>query len=965
MKKILLSFIALAIMVSCLKDSGDSTTPPEQYNEYTLMAGIATKTVLSDADKVLWENGDQIAAVFTKKDGTPYVGIMDSEIEGDVPVASTTFIGHFPQDVNSEDCEDFCYAVYPETAVQADGTVSFTLPSEQTPRENGSFAAKYNLSSAVMSLSELEKDRNDVTKAAVIFRNSPSILRIALSEDVTSVTVTGTSPLTGTAPLKMFFDEEDPASLDNGRLLVDADGMWNNESNSVVLKSPNGNKFGNATYNVLIWPGDHSSISLSLKLVGHGDYTKTLHFNKAQSFKPAKYYNLKINNTEELVIEEISGMMDNVEGEKDNLDSSVSEEITKLLKQIQSLTLMTEYLDNAAYAPYAHYTNSIDKQDISLEYRVRPKDAAKSLVDLINDESNTLTAADVLSGVVYFRDSEGNIDYSKEPAVLSARSVSIDDGLMTVTLNASGLSDNFYKGSELAEMTLHIDDSVAGGSTDLTSDIAKLYPMSSSGIRGNYIENIQVPVGVEVSVPFSYTVAASEYEITAVGTNVTGVSVSYNRDYKTGYLNVGISGSTAVADQSVVVKITSGETELATKTFTFQEAGELAVISDGPADYIGGDVVVTVERNDFAAGTLTIHNANGTGVSQNGMVFSFGSNAGSSQRTATAKYSIKNGSLTYNKYIDIVQYGTSTSLQREYYSNGQRVMLNKANGNYFALNIVILGDGFTMKDLSEGGKYERAARSAISTLFSIEPFKSFQNRFNVYMVAHKSNEEGTDITSADVYKDTYFNSSFVGGGNTAATSDKDKIVTVVKNSVGLSSDAAFYRTVVMLLVNTDENAGSCDYPSQTTIGTGTVGDGYASFSIATLAAFSTGTNGLIKHELGGHAFGRLGDEYSQSWYTADIINQRHNVGFYRNIATSKSYWSAFTAAGYSADEVGYHLYDGKSGMWRSTYNSGMMWNTNGNFNAVSRWAIYDRIRKQSEGNADYWNDFLDWDRKNR
>lgn len=146
----------------------------------------------------------------------------------------------------------------------------------------------------------------------------------------------------------------------------------------------------------------------------------------------------------------------------------------------------------------------------------------------------------------------------------------------------------------------------------------------------------------------------------------------------------------------------------------------------------------------------------------------------------------------------------------------------------------------------------------------------------------------------------------------------------------LSSDAAFYRIIVLLLVNTD----------------------------------STGTNGLIRHELGGHGFGRLGGEYPQDWYTPAIINERHTVGFYYNVATDTSYWSKFTNAGYGSDEVTYDQYmDGP--LYRSTNMNGIMWNNNGSFNAVSRWAIYDRIRKQTEGYGDYWNDFLIWDQKNR
>jgi hypothetical protein len=96
-----------------------------------------------------------------------------------------------------------------------------------------------------------------------------------------------------------------------------------------------------------------------------------------------------------------------------------------------------------------------------------------------------------------------------------------------------------------------------------------------------------------------------------------------------------------------------------------------------------------------------------------------------------------------------------------------------------------------------------------------------------------------------------------------------------------------------------------------------------------------------------------------------MVNERHNVGFYRNVATSQSYWSAFTAAGYGDDEVTYDKY-GSYATYRSTRESGIMWNNNGQFNAVSRHAIYERIIKQSQGAGAYsWNSFLEWDKKNR
>ena len=134
--------------------------------------------------------------------------------------------------------------------------------------------------------------------------------------------------------------------------------------------------------------------------------------------------------------------------------------------------------------------------------------------------------------------------------------------------------------------------------------------------------------------------------------------------------------------------------------------------------------------------------------------------------------------------------------------------------------------------------------------------------------------------------------------------------------------------------------------------------------LAILAANSTETGGLIRHEAGGHAFGRLGDEYNVDWYTASLVNERHNVGFYKNIATSTSYWSQFTSNGYGSDKVSYFSYC-TGDIYRSTNMSGIMWNNKGAFNAVSRHAIYERIIKQTEGSGAYsFAKFLQYDQKN-
>lgn len=313
---------------------------------------------------------------------------------------------------------------------------------------------------------------------------------------------------------------------------------------------------------------------------------------------------------------------------------------------------------------------------------------------------------------------------------------------------------------------------------------------------------------------------------------------------------------------------------------------------------------------------------------------------------------------------------TSTVFQRQglatYYNDGDMLLLNSAASGYTPLNLVILGDGYQEKDLRHGGKFERSARSAMDAFFSVEPLKSFKDRFNVYMVAYESQDEGVDIKSQGLKVNTYFDTYWNGNSTAMWVSDsgRDKVVNVVKNKLGLSSDANYYRTVVLVLVNTDVVAGSCGYPYRDGYSnTSVLGESYASFAIAVLPANnSMGTRGLVRHELGGHAFGRLGDEYESKSYESDLSDW-HDKGFYRNITINKSAWNWDTFIGRSGyGDVGY--------VWRNNNywcasKGGIMYDNNGEFNAPSRQVIYERIIRQSEGAGSYSFDrFLEYDKRN-
>lgn len=300
-----------------------------------------------------------------------------------------------------------------------------------------------------------------------------------------------------------------------------------------------------------------------------------------------------------------------------------------------------------------------------------------------------------------------------------------------------------------------------------------------------------------------------------------------------------------------------------------------------------------------------------------------------------------------------------------YFEDGEILRLNSASSGYTPLNLVILGDGYKRKDLRHGGKFERSARSAMDAFFSVEPLKSFKDRFNVYMVAYESMDEGVDIESQGLKVNTYFD-TYWNGNSTAMwvyDSGRDKVIDVVKNTLGLSSDAEYYRTVALVLVNTDVVAGSCGYPYRDIYSnTGVLGEPYASFAIAVLPANnSMGTRGLVRHELGGHAFGRLGDEYESKSYGNDLADW-HAKGFYRNVTTDRNSWNWDSFIGRS----GYTdvTYVSRNNYWCASQ-GGIMYNNNGEFNAPSRQIIYERIVRQTEGAGNYSFDrFLEYDKRN-
>ena len=950
---------------SCQKGEGGLDPNNPQMRNVTLNASLAeTKVALSGA-QLQWEDGDEIALVFPHETESWYVSGLSATIEG--TPTSAKFKGAIDKDVTVDNGYAATgFAVYPRTAVAGDGSFAFDLPAVQTAAATvekfAGIQKGINLTSGNVPLKKIvNKGETDS-----YFKNACSILRFTLAEGVASMTLTGTSNLAGQAPLVLNGD---------GRLVVDAEGAWANGSKSVTIKPSNGEGFEDGTaYNLLVWPGVHTALTLTVDYVGDfGSVSKTTQLEA--TFEPSKYYTLNFNVSSDVLLKELDGALDNMIDGLTKFEGRLEEaegNVYALLAQVQSVTLMTDYLDNSAYAHYSMFGTRPEKLNVALDYIIKPESAAYALVKAFEVDNS------ILSGVVRYPEESSFADLSVADVVVNEAPFG---KYVTVSFDATNIDDKFYTESRATSLALRI----ASDKTDIISDFAKLTPREGSTIKADHYEEIPVIPGARMVIPFSYAVSDpnATYQIKVASLEGAGIMNAYMNKYytdlKTGNFTVVASDDISQigsAKVTLALLIGTGENqEVITKDFTFKDSGERVTFdSFDKVDCIGGDVVVDPIVTENIKNPIV---NSCTNVSNVGNIFTFGANTGV-ERVATIEYkfNVDKVPFDYYKSVSITQKAAGAPIdETQYYKNGDRVILNAANASGCAnyLNIVILGDGYVKSDLKKGdGLFERRARSAMDSFFAIEPYKTFKDRFNVYMVAYESRESGTDIKSGSVVeKDTYFGSYCQGGGNTAAyVADTAPVIQAVQAVIG-GGDDAYYRSIAILLVNTAEQAGSTGYPYRD-YKSGFV-NGYASFAIAVLAANSTGTNGLVKHEAGGHAMGRLADEYYTLGNTASSANQTdlsnwHAKGWYWNVnPNNTSNYYKFTNSAYTSDEVAY--FEGgwgyAYGMYRPTA-GGMMQGSTGVFNAPSRHAIYHRIITETEGaNAYSWSRFLEYDNINR
>lgn len=333
--------------------------------------------------------------------------------------------------------------------------------------------------------------------------------------------------------------------------------------------------------------------------------------------------------------------------------------------------------------------------------------------------------------------------------------------------------------------------------------------------------------------------------------------------------------------------------------------------------------------------------------------------------------------------------------------SGIVVLQEATKGN--GADIVIMGDGFSKRHFVPGGNYDRLMRQAYEDFFSIEPYTALKEYFNVYYINVLSKDEhdavpyygswGSQNGATQGSADTRLGTTFTPG-STSISGNDDIVLEYATQAIQMKGGAGgtecgyydaydrAHKALIIVLPNVKCYAGTC-YLAWRASKTEDYADRY---SIAYCSLGSDGTGRECKytliHEAGGHGYGKLADEYSSSsltrfntgeWYN---LRNNHDYGVYRNVneywtAEEASHWSGIDweytteasvywaellddSYGYTKSE-GLGLYEGAytytSMFCRPTKNSIMnsQFASNGQFfNAISRWAIWYRVMRQTK-----------------
>ena len=341
-----------------------------------------------------------------------------------------------------------------------------------------------------------------------------------------------------------------------------------------------------------------------------------------------------------------------------------------------------------------------------------------------------------------------------------------------------------------------------------------------------------------------------------------------------------------------------------------------------------------------------------------------------SEVTLTINAMAKNGSSREGKVVFRLKdkdytHECSVSQYGYEYGEDQWLTLQKATkGRNRGINIVLLGDGYSAKDIASGS-YLTTMKQEMEYFFGLEPYTTYRDYFNVYTAFPLSTESGVGTVNTIRYN--RFGTTFTGGVKMSA--DYDDIFAYALNAPTVTK-YNLNRTLIIMVPNTTEYGGVTQL--------WTSGAAIA-FCPQSTNAYPLDSRGVVQHEAGGHGFGKLADEYiyhnafidnchcMDGCDHGDKLRDYKALGWYDNISlTGKMHsvpWSHLILDPRYSDLV--DIYEGgymhSRGVFRSEQNSCMN-NNIPYYNTISRESIVRRI-KQYAGETYSFDDFVKHDKR--
>ncbi len=286
-----------------------------------------------------------------------------------------------------------------------------------------------------------------------------------------------------------------------------------------------------------------------------------------------------------------------------------------------------------------------------------------------------------------------------------------------------------------------------------------------------------------------------------------------------------------------------------------------------------------------------------------------------------------------------------TTAVKNAYADGDYILHFKSTKtNPFIL--IFTGDGYLAEHFRYGGLFDQNVNAAIDAFFDIEPYKSYKEYFTVYKIAAYSEQTGLSNKKNNVVKNTKFKCVWEGGNSTGVNvPNSGEAVFEWCKKIPELAEKGFVNAAIGIIINENVYAGTCLM----------FGDGKSISMIPynrSSSSNQTKFENTLRHEMGGHGFGRLADEYR--YYnetlpseTKELVLLWQSYGAYNNIsvypAISDSPWAHFSGlSDYS--HVGMHegAYEYERGVWRPEVIS-CMHDNRAYFNSPSRFYIVKRI----------------------